>query len=184
MFDEETALPAELTERDYVVFDLETTGLERTEEIIEIGAVKIRGGKIAEQWTTLVKPSKPLTEENTKLTGITDEMLADAPKIGEVLPDFMKFIDGTVLVAHNADFDMSFLRRDAAAEEYEVRNKVADTMVMSRTYLSGLANNKLNTVADYFGVVFRHHRALSDAYATAEVFIELMKIKANREKTD
>ena len=184
VFDEETALPAELTEKDYVVFDLETTGLERTEEIIEIGAVKIRGGKIAEQWTTLVKPSKPLTEENTKLTGITDEMLADAPKIGEVLPDFMKFIDGTVLVAHNADFDMSFLRRDAAAEEYEVRNKVADTMVMARMYLSGLANNKLNTVADYFGVVFRHHRALSDAYATAEVFIELMKIKANREKTD
>lgn len=180
MFDLEEFLPKDLTSKDYVVFDLETTGLDNaTDEITEIGAVKIKNGQISEHWTTLIKPSKPVSAENTKITGITNEMLKDAPNVKEVFPDFMKFIDGTVLVAHNANFDLSFVRKEANAEDYEVLNKVMDTMVMSRTYVKGLANNKLNTVADHFGVVFNHHRALSDAYATAEIFIEMMKIKGD-----
>lgn len=179
----EAPLPEELVCKDYVVFDIETTGLDKSsDEITEIGAVKIKDGKIFEQWTTLVKPKKSVPEENTKITGITDEMLKDAPPIADVLPDFMKFTDGCVLVAHNADFDLSFVRRDAGAEDYELRNNYLDTMVMSRSYLRGLPNHKLNTLADHFGVVFHHHRALSDAYATAEIFIELMKIKAEKEK--
>lgn len=182
VFDEETVLPTELTDKEYVVLDIETTGLENSDEITEIGAVKIRNGRISEQWTTLVKPTKKLTPENVKLTGITEEMLKDAPLPEEIFPDFMKFIDGTVLVAHYADFDLSFIRREAAKEDYEVRNKILDTVIMSRTYVPGLVNNKLNVVADHFGVVFRHHRALSDAYATAEIFIELMKIKAKKEE--
>lgn len=182
VFDKEVALPSELTNKEYVVFDIETTGLDSSDEITEIGAVKIRNGKISEQWTTLIKVNKRLSLEIVKLTGITDEMLADAPTVEEIFPDFMKFIDGTVIVAHNADFDTSFVKREAAREDYDVPNKIMDTMILSRNYLTGLSNNKLNTVAEHFGVEFRHHRALSDAYTTAEVFIELMKIKAEKEK--
>jgi DNA polymerase-3 subunit alpha (Gram-positive type) len=160
------------------VFDLETTGIDlMSNGITEIGAVKIVDGKIAEQFQTLVKPDYRITEENVAITGITEEMVKDAPKISMVLPDFMKFIDGAVLVAHNAEFDVKFIKRFAGAEEYEVKNKVIDTVEVARTLLPQLKNHKLNTIADYFGIVFHHHRALSDAYATAEAFIELLKIK-------
>lgn len=178
VFDAEEVLPEELVNGEYVVFDLETTGLDlMTNGITEIGAVRISGGRISEQFTTLVKPDYPITEEIVKITGITSEMVESAPKIGSVIPDFMKFIQGAVLVAQNADFDMKFIKRFAGAEEYEVNNKVMDTMELSRKYLPQLRRNDLHTLAEHFGIVFHHHRALSDAYATAEIFIELMKIK-------
>ena len=174
-------LPKELTEETYVVFDLETTGIDlMTNGITEIGAVKLVGGVAKEQFTTLVKPDYPISDEIVKLTGITPEMVANAPKIGTVLPDFMKFIDGAVLVAHNAEFDTRFIKRFAAGEDYEVKNRVMDTLEMSRKYLPQLRKNGLGVLAEYFGVVFHHHRALSDAYATAEIFVELMKIKAKK----
>lgn len=174
-------LPKELTEETYVVFDLETTGIDlMTNGITEIGAVKLVGGVAKEQFTTLVKPDYPISDEIVKLTGITPEMVANAPKIGMVLPDFMKFIDGAVLVAHNAEFDTRFIKRFAAGEDYEVKNRVMDTLEMSRKYLPQLRKNGLGVLAEYFGVVFHHHRALSDAYATAEIFVELMKIKAKK----
>ena len=178
VFDELDMLPEELTSKEYVVFDLETTGLDvMSNGITEIGAVKIINGKIAEQFTTLVKPDYYISQENISITGITPEMVKDSPKINEVLPDFMKFIEGSVLVAQNSSFDMKFIKRFAGAEDYEVNNKVLDTMEMSRALLPQLRKNDLKTLAEYFGIVFRHHRALSDAYATAEIFIELMKIK-------
>lgn len=178
VFDAEDLLPKELTETDYVVFDLETTGLElMSNGITEIGAVKIRDGKLFEQFTTLIKPDYPITQEIVKITGITEEMVKDAPKISAVIPDFMKFIENSVLVAHNAEFDVKFIKRFAGAEDYEVKNKVLDTLEMSRACLPSLRRNDLHTLADYFNISFRHHRALSDAYATAEIFIELMKIK-------
>lgn len=181
VFDDLDTLPEELTSKEYVVFDLETTGLDvMSNGITEIGAVKIKNGKIVEQFTTLIKPDYLITEDNIAITGITPEMVKDSPKISAVLPDFMKFIEGSVLVAQNASFDMKFLKRFAGAEEYEVKNKVLDTMELARTYLPELRHNDLKTLADKFGIVFRHHRALSDAYATAEVFIELMKIKAKK----
>ena len=178
VFEMEEILPEELTKDTFVVFDLETTGIDlMSNGITEIGAVKIVGGKIVEQFQTLVKPDYRITEENVAITGITEEMVKDAPKISMVLPDFMKFIEGAVLVAHNAEFDLKFVKRFASAEEYEVKNKVIDTVELARTCLPQLRNHKLNTIADYFGIVFHHHRALSDAYATAEAFIELLKIK-------
>lgn len=181
VFDSFGELPKELTSETYVVFDLETTGIDlMSNGITEIGAIKIIDGKIKEQFTTLVKPDYPITDEIVKLTGITEEMVKDAPKISTVIPDFMKFIDGAVLVAHNADFDVRFIKRFASAEEYDVKNKVLDTVEMSRTLLPHLRKHDLHTVADYFGIVFRHHRALSDAYATSEAFIELMKKKYNK----
>lgn len=175
-------LPKELTDETYVVFDLETTGIDlMTNGITEIGAVKLVGGKATEQFTTLVKPDYPITDEIVKLTGITPEMVENAPKIGTILPDFMKFIEGAVLVAHNAEFDTRFIKRFAAGEDYEVKNRVMDTLEMSRKYLPQLHKNGLGVLAEYFGVVFHHHRALSDAYATSEIFVELMKIKAKKE---
>ncbi len=178
VFDDNLPLPSELTEKEYVVFDLETTGLDLMNNgITEIGAVKIIGGKVKEQFTTLIKPDYPITEEIVKITGITEEMVKDAPKISVVIPDFMKFIDGAVLVAHNAEFDVKFIKRFAGAEEYEVKNKVIDTVEVARATLPQLRRHDLHTIAEHFGIVFRHHRALSDAYATAEAFIEMMKLK-------
>ncbi len=175
-------LPEELTQHTYVVFDLETTGLDLMNNgITEIGAVKIEKGVITEQFTTLIKPDYPITEEITNITGITAEMVKDAPKISTVIPDFIKFIDGAILVAHNAEFDTKFIKRFALAEEFEINNKILDTMVMTRTYLPQLKQANLKVLADYFGIIFHHHRALSDSYATAEAFIELMKIKAKKE---
>ena len=174
-------LPDELVNNTYVVFDLETTGLDLMNNgITEIGAVKIEKGVIKEHFTTLIKPDYPISEEITALTGITAEMVKDAPKISSVIPDFMKFIDGAILVAHNADFDLKFIKRFAMAEEYEINNKVMDTMEMTRTYLPQLRQSNLKVLAEHFGIVFQHHRALSDSYATAEAFIELMKIKNGR----
>ena len=178
VFDYNEKLPEELTSKTYVVFDFETTGFDFLNEgITEIGAVKIEGGKITEQFTTLIKPDYPITAENVAITGITPEMVKDAPKIQDVLPDFLKFIEYSVIVAHNAPFDTSFLRRFAGENDYEVNNAVMDTLDLSRRFLPQLRRHDLQTVADYFGIVFHHHRALSDAYATAEAFIELMKIK-------
>ena len=178
VFDAEDVLPSELTDTEYVVFDLETTGLDLMNNgITEIGAVKIVNGKIKEQFTTLVKPDYRISEENFKITGISEEMVKDAPKISSVIPDFMKFIDGAVLVAQNAEFDLKFIKRFAGAEEYEVKNKVMDTMELARTHLPQLRRHDLATIAEHFGIVFHHHRALSDAYCTAEAFIELIKIK-------
>jgi DNA polymerase-3 subunit alpha (Gram-positive type) len=107
-------------------------------------------------------------------------MVKDAPKISSVIPDFIKFIDGAVLVAHNAEFDCKFIKRFATAEEYEINNQVIDTMEMTRKFLPQLKRADLATLAEHFGIIFHHHRALSDAYATAEAFIELMKIKSKR----
>jgi DNA polymerase-3 subunit alpha (Gram-positive type) len=150
--------------------------------IVEIGAVKIKNGKIAEQFETLIKPDYVISPENEAVHGISNEMVKDAPKIDVVIPDFMKFIDGAILVAHNAEFDTKFIKRFANAEDYEIKNKILDTMVLSRKYLPFLKKSDLHTVADYFNITFHHHRALSDAYATAEAFIEIMKIKAKEEK--
>ncbi len=175
-------LPEVLTQKEYVVFDLETTGLDvMNNGITEIGAVKIKNGRVSEQFTTLVKPDYPITEEITKITGITEEMVAKSPRITAVIGDFMKFIQNTTLVAHNADFDMKFIKRFAGAEDYEVKNPVLDTLELARAQLPFLRRHDLHTLADHFGIVFRHHRALSDSLATAEIFIELMKEKSKKD---
>ena len=184
VFDRDDDLPKELTDKVYVVFDLETTGFDfMNHGITEIGAVKLIEGKVVEQFTTLVKPDYRISADNESVTGISEEMVKDAPKIGAVLPDFMKFIDGATLVGHNAvDFDMKFVKRFVHAEGYEVKNPVIDTMSLGRETLRMLKHHDLHTIADHFGIAFHHHRALSDSYATAEIFIEMMKIKYKGEK--
>ena len=178
VFDEIAPLPTALTEKEFVVFDLETTGTEvEKDEITEIGAVKIKNGKIYETFHTLVKPKQSISAKITELTGIDDEMVKNAPTYADVLPDFFKFTRGAVLVAHNADFDCKFIKHHAKALNYFFDNDVIDTVQFARDTVLGLSNYKLNTVCEHFNIKFLHHRALSDAYATAEMFIELVKIK-------
>lgn len=167
---------ADALDKDFVVFDFETTGLESTkDEIIEIGAVKISKGKIVSTFSTFIKPSVPIPAEITELTNITEEMVADAPAINYVLPDFYKYCYGCGLVAHNIAFDYGFLNAIAKKMQYNFDNPQYDTMNLARNKLKGLKNYKLGTICEYLGVsLVGAHRAVNDCLATAKVFLKLI----------
>lgn len=177
-----SVIPDCLKENTFVVFDLETTGLVnvptggKMDAITEIGAVKIIDGEIREKFTTLVNPERKLDDEIVRLTGITDDMVKDAPRIAEVIPDFYKFCDGCYLVGHNVQFDYRFIQYYAAQEEYAFEQKTFDTLAIAQSELF-LKNYKLDTIADHYGIAFNHHRAWDDALTTAKIFIELIKAK-------
>ncbi len=162
----------------YIIFDLETTGLSSaTERIIEIGAVKVENGEILESFDLFVDPEKAITPEITRLTSITNEMVAGAPKEAEALEQFFRFCDGCdILVAHNADFDMGFLRaaiRRCGREEDPVQ---IDTLVMARAMYPELKKHKLDTIAERLGVTQKHHhRADDDARVLAEIFLKMVQ---------
>ncbi len=162
----------------YIIFDLETTGLSAaTERIIEIGAVKVDNGEILESFDLFVDPEKAITPEITRLTSITNEMVAGAPKEAEALEQFFRFCDGCdILVAHNADFDMGFLRaaiRRCGREEDPVQ---IDTLVMARAMYPELKKHKLDTIAERLGVTQKHHhRADDDARVLAEIFLKMVQ---------
>lgn len=164
-----------LKEHDFVVFDLETTGLDyQTNSITEIGGIKIREGKIIETFSTLVKPKEEISAEITKLTGITNSMVENQLPIEEVIGDFYKFCDDCVLVGHNIDFDYKFIFKAGRENGYLFNQKQQDTLFLAREQLKGLKNYKLGTIAEYLGVKLDNaHRAVFDALATAEVFIKL-----------
>lgn len=164
-----------LLDNDVVVFDVETTGLDATRcEILEIGAVKLHGGKITETFETLIKPSTPVPDEITELTGITDEMVKDSPSIRLALPDFYKFAYGCTIIAYNIDFDYKFISVQGKKLGYIFDNKQIDAMYLARAYIPGLKNFKLSTVCKHLGVsLVNAHRAVNDALATAECVIKL-----------
>lgn len=181
-------IPSCLKGKSFVVFDLETTGLNSAptsgnmDRIIEIGAFKIIDGIICESFTTFINPQKKLSEEIIKLTGITEDMVANAPTYENAMPDFFKFCSGSYLVGHNiAGFDYKFVDYYCAKLGYMLERKIIDTIPLSQELLF-LSNYKLNTVADKFGIVFNHHRAIDDALVTAKIFIELIKIKKSLPK--
>ena len=183
LFDKKTMLPDDLVNNTFVVFDLETTGLvnnpyglEKMDTIIEIGAVKIVGGIITEKFSTFVKPDREISEEITKITGIDNDMVKDAPELNSVIPDFFKFTRDACLVGHNVEFDNRFIRYYSKETGYIYDNKSYDTLALSQELLF-LSNNKLNTVAEHFGFGFNHHRAFDDALVTAKIFIEFIKMK-------
>ncbi|MBO8433783.1 MAG: PolC-type DNA polymerase III [Tyzzerella sp.] len=161
----------------FVVFDIETTGLSRErDKITEIGAVKIKNGEIIDKFSTFVNPLMPISAEITKLTGITDDMVKDSPDISVILPQFMEFCGDSILVAHNASFDVGFIRHNAKILDMgSVDNTTIDTVELSRTLLPDLKKHKLNIVAEAMGVTLEgHHRAVNDAQATAEIFIKFI----------
>lgn len=152
-------------DQDYVAFDLETTGLSsRSDRIIEIGAVRMRGGKEIDRFQTFVDPERKLERKIVELTGITDEMLRGAPKIETVLPEFLKFVGDSVLVAHNADFDTGFVRAECLRQGYEYDLTSADTLILSQNLMPQLGRFKLDVVANALSLPeFNHHRAADDA---------------------
>jgi DNA polymerase-3 subunit epsilon len=169
-----------LEEAPYVVFDVETTGSSSAKggAITELGAVKVLRGAVVDQYSTLVNPGRPIEPFVVRLTGITDRMVAGAPDAAEVMPLFDGFAEGCVLVGHNVHFDCSFVaaaRADAGLPP--LPNPVLDTLRLARSLVPGLRRYRLASLAGHFGVrAMPNHRALSDAAATAEVFLKLLKL--------
>ncbi|GAE87503.1 DNA polymerase III alpha subunit [Acetivibrio straminisolvens JCM 21531] len=146
---------------EFVVFDIETTGLSADKDkITEIGAVKIKEGKIVDTFSTFVNPEIPIPELIVNLTGITDDLVADAPTIDKALPQFLEFVGNSPLVAHNAVFDTGFIRYNAFLMNKNVENPVIDTLELSRQMFPELKKHKLDIVAKHLGVSLEnHHRA-------------------------
>ena len=174
------ALYGECRERldgEFVVFDIETTGISVNHcAMTEIGAVRISGGEIVERYNTFVNPEMPIPENITELTGITDDMVKDAPKIDRAIPEFLKFVGGRLLIAHNANFDTSFIR--AAAEKVGVpfKNPYLDTVALSRFVNPDLKRHKLDVLAEHYGLGdFNHHRACDDAEMLALIFFKMVE---------
>lgn len=152
--------------KDYVVFDLETTGISpQKDAIIEISAIKVRDHHIVDEFTTLVNPDRPIPVGATAVNGITDDMVANAPHITEAIEKFLTFIGDDVLVGHNIHtFDTNFIY-DAALQTLgiEVQNEYIDTLFMARKCLSKMRHHKLTDLAKYFGLPTEGaHRALFD----------------------
>lgn len=170
----------------YVVFDLETTGFSPdTSKIIEIGAVKVQGQKIVDRFSTFVNPEVPIPLRIEQLTSINDSMVMDSETIDKILPQFLDFCEGSVLVAHNADFDYSFIRKNAADLGIDYSATVVDTVSLSRYLIPRLSRFKLDTIAKHLGVhLGSHHRAVDDAECTANIFIKLSKMLADQGISD
>ncbi len=162
--------------QDFVVFDIETTGFSPVyNRIIEIGAVKVCGGKIVDHFSAFVNPEVPIPFEIEKLTGIRDDMVVEAEKIESVLPQFLQFSEGCMLVAHNAGFDMSFIMENCDRQGIKHDFTYIDTVGMARVMLPAQAKHTLDAVAKTLGVsLLNHHRAVDDAEATAEIFVKLI----------
>ena len=163
-------------EDEYVAFDLETTGLSsKTDTIIEIGAVLMKNGEEIDRFQTFVAPGRKLEPKIIELTGITDSMLVGAPKIDEVLPKFLEFVGGRILVAHNSDFDTGFVRAACKKLGYDYNFTVADTLILSQNLLQ-LNKYKLDIVANALSLPeFNHHRAADDALICGLIMARLMR---------
>ena len=163
---------------EFVAFDLETTGLSSiNDRITEVGAVILKDGKEIDRFQTLVDPERLLTAENTELTGITNEMLKGQPKIEEILPKFLEFVGDRPLVAHNAAFDIGFIRAECERQNIKRSFTYADTLILSRILMPQLNKHKLNIVADALSLPeFNHHRAADDAMTCGLIMARFMNM--------
>lgn len=164
-----------LENENYVIIDIETTGLDYTKtEIIEIAALKIEKGEAKDVFNTLLSPSVSISPEIERLTGINDDMVSGQPKISEITPKLISFIHGSILVAHNSDFDIPFLKHHL---NNKFENQIACTLKTSRFTLPNLTNHKLHTVAAHFGIAAENrHRALGDVETTFQVWFKLIPL--------
>ena len=166
------------TPSTFVVFDIETTGLDSlSNEIIEIGALKVKDGKVVDTFDHLIKPSHPISDFITNLTGITNEMVETAETIEEVLTQFINFIGDNILMGHNVNFDINFVYDHA--EKYNnhiLNNDFIDTLRLARKLLPELSHHRLSDLADYYNIdKTGHHRALKDVEMTLEVYNHLVE---------
>ncbi len=167
---------------DFVVFDLETTGFSPVNNrIIEIGAVRVEGGKIVSRFSSFVNPETPIPFRIEQLTGINDKMVLEAPVIEDILPEFLAFCEGAVLAAHNAEFDMGFIQENARRQGIWREFTYVDTMGMARLLLPGQAKHTLDAVAKTLHISLEnHHRAVDDAECTAEIFLAFIRMLSER----
>ncbi len=163
---------------DFVVFDIETTGFSPvSNRIIEIGAVKVEHGEITDRFSTFVNPQVPIPYHIEKLTGINDSMVLDAPLIETVLPQFLTFCGDAVLVAHNASFDMSFIKENVQRQQLQREFTYADTLGIARVLFPNQAKHTLDAVCKTMNISLEnHHRAVDDAGATAEIFVRMIPL--------
>ncbi len=172
---------------DYVVFDLETTGVRPdTDEIIEISAVRVRGHKAADKFSTLVNPGMHIPPAASRVNHITDDMVEEAPKLEEVLGDFLEFVGSDILVGHNIHtFDLNFIHQGTMRVlGVQIENDYIDTLYMARRYLPELSHHKLSDVAAHFHISTQGaHRALNDCIMNQKCYEELGKILEQKQKT-
>lgn len=163
---------------EYTVFDIETTGLSnKNDRITEIGAVKIKSGRIIDRYSQLINPMINIPDKIVELTGITDELVKDKPAIEVVLPEFIEFIGESVLVAHNASFDIGFIKVNCNRMGIELNNTILDTLQLSRGLFPQLKSHKLNIVAKHLNInLENHHRAVDDSEATANIFMKCIDL--------
>ena len=158
--------------KSYVAFDVETTGLNPQEnEIIEIGALKVRDGKVADRFIEFIHPTASISPAITALTGITDEMVAGARPRCQVVSDFLDFCEDDVLIGHNVSFDYSFMKCSAAADGLPFEKMGIDTLKIAQKVLASLESKSLGSLCDYYHIENRSaHRAYHDALATAKLY--------------
>ncbi len=174
---EEELNPETFRQEEFVVVDTETTGLRALEErIIEIAAVRIKGGRITEQFSRLIDPGRSIPFFITRLTGISDEDVAGEEGAESVMPEFMNFLGDSVFIAHNARFDMSFVNSELSRCDLpDMTNSILCTVRLARRILPALPSRSLKSLKRFFNVpADRAHRALDDAEATAKIFIKLI----------
>lgn len=158
--------------RDYVAFDLETSGLSvETDEIIEIGALKVQDGRVVDRFNTLVHPKKPVTPEITAITGISNEMLSDAPWPDTVIPEFVRFCDQQILLGHNIMFDYKFTKTYAKKYGLPFERQGIDTLKIAKKLLPELPSRSLTALCEHYDIINASaHRAYHDALATAKLY--------------
>lgn len=172
-------LSAPLSRLEFIAFDFETTGLyPQTHKIIEIGAVKFSLQKSGPRFTTLINPQLPIPDEASKVNGISDEMVEDKPLIQDVLPHFINFIGSSVLIAHNAQFDMGFLAYSLrACNLHSVNNYIIDTVELAKQVLPGQYRYSLSSLSRSLKLATPStHRAEADALACKELFLHCLNI--------
>lgn len=164
---------------NFTIIDLETTGLDPTfDEIIEVGAIKVKNGNVTDTFNSLVKPEEEIDEFITEITGITNEMLADAPSISEVLPNFLSFVGDDIILGHNVNFDINFVY-DIYSKLYNkyFSNSFTDTLRLSRRLLPELEHHRLKDLINHFEInIERQHRSLDDCKATFECYNKLKSL--------
>ena len=167
---------------EFVCFDIETTGLKVMQEAItEIGAVVLKNGEVTERFQTFVNPNRRLTPEIIGLTGITDEILKDAPQLKDALREFLAFVHGRPLAAHNAEFDIGFIRHGCQKVGLDFQPTYVDSLILAQNLLPGLAKYKLDVVAEHLDLpAFQHHRASDDAATVAYMLIPFWKMLQER----
>ena len=169
----------------FVIFDFETTGLScNSDQILELGAVVYKNGKVEERFQKLVKPTVSIPPFITKLTGINNRMVQNEQELEDVLPDFLEFMKAGIPVAHNATFDLSFLRAACRKTGVEGDLESLCTKKLANKYLSDLPKKDLGSLAKHFGLTFEsRHRSIGDCLVTADVLNKILEDKSNKLET-